>query len=72
MTFITIKNRVTFGEGKKEMIKTGSSPGKSIHRMALQAIGGYVPLDMVWIASSSIIFLVAINAFNPKRFKAEE
>ena len=72
MTFITIKNRMTIGEGKKEMIKTGSSPCKSIHGVAFNTVGGNVTLDMVWIACRSIIFPVTINAFNPQRFKTKK
>jgi hypothetical protein len=40
--------------------------------MTFNTIGGKVPPDMVWIACSSIIILVAVYAFTPQRLKPEE
>ena len=71
MACIAIKNRMTFGEGKEGMIKTGTTPCKSIHRMAIIAIGREIPQNMIGIDRCLIIFIVTMNTFNTERFKTE-
>jgi hypothetical protein len=40
--------------------------------MAFDTIGGNIALNMVGIGCGSIVFPVAIDAFNPQRFKPEQ
>jgi len=72
MTAVTIKKGMSICEGEKEMIKIRFCPGKSIHRMAFNTIGGYVSQDMVRIACRGIILLVTIETFSSQGFKLEK